>query len=417
MVVAIGVFTEVIMGCRFCGTELGQPFLDLGATPLANALLTSPNQEEPFFPLAVHLCPACWLVQLEQFATPETIFSHYVYFSSFSSSWLEHCRRYVADIIPTLGLTKQSQVVEIASNDGYLLKNFVDVGIPCLGIEPAANVAEIARQQGVETQCAFFSRALAAALVLQGRRADLIIANNVLAHVPELNDFVAGMAVLLKPGGVITIEVPHLLRLLQETQFDTIYHEHFSYFSAQVVQRVFAHHGLRLFHVEELATHGGSLRCHLCHHDDARAVQASVTTLLEREREAGLEMKPVYAAMAQRVMDIRGNLTAFFQDAAASGKRVAAYGAAAKGNTLLNTCGIQWPRVTFVADRNPHKQGLYLPGSHIPVATPERVMAERPDYLLILPWNLKQEIMAEMAMIREWGGRFVTAIPQVAITP
>jgi 2-polyprenyl-3-methyl-5-hydroxy-6-metoxy-1,4-benzoquinol methylase len=397
--------------CRFCAAGLTTSFADLGMSPLSNAFVAPADlgRMEPFYPLHARVCPECMLVQLEQFQTPQQIFSDYAYFSSYSSSWLRHCEQYAGQMTERLGLHGSSRVVEIASNDGYLLQYFVARGIPVLGIEPAANVASAAVARGVATRVAFFGSGLARELAQQ-ERADLVIANNVLAHVPDLNDFVAGLALLLKPAGLATLEFPHLLHLVEQVQFDTIYHEHFSYFSLAVVQRVFAAHGLALVDVEELPTHGGSLRVHARLAGDV-PVSDRVLAVLERERAARLDRMETYAGFAAQVRRVKRSLLRFLIDAAQAGHRVMAYGAPAKGVTLLNYCGVRTDLIECTVDRSPHKQGLYLPGVHVPVYAPEHVFELRPDYLLILPWNLREEIMEQMAGIREWGGRFVVPLP------
>ena len=404
--------------CRFCSAPLTQTFVDLGLSPLANSLVAEKDLErqEARYPLHAYVCSECLLVQLGEFASPQDIFEDYVYFSSFSDSWVEHARRYAEQAIERFGLDESSSVVEIASNDGYLLQWFVERGVPVLGVEPAANVAAAAVERGIPTIVRFFGEETARDLVGEGRHADLLIGNNVLAHVPALNDFVGGMKVLLAPHGVVTMEFPHLLRLIEETEFDTIYHEHFSYFSALTVERVFAAHGLRLFDVEELPTHGGSLRIYATHaegpsHEDT----GNVTALVERERAAGLSDLATYAHFGERVREVREGLREFLEEARANGHSVAAYGAAAKGVTLLNYCGIGPELVEYVADRSPHKQGLYLPGVRLPIRSPEHVAETKPDYLLLLAWNLKDEIIQQMSHVREWGGRFVTPLPEVAV--
>ncbi|ESQ75341.1 class I SAM-dependent methyltransferase [Asticcacaulis sp. AC402] len=405
--------------CRFCRTPFSRVFLDLGLTPLANSYLTDAQLErpEPTYPLKVHVCEACLLVQAQPVVPAEDIFSDYAYFSSFSSTWLDHAARYCGDMRDRLSLTADSFVVEIASNDGYLLKNFVAAGIPCLGVEPAANVAAQAVRQGVPTDVAFFGAETATRLRDAYRPANLMAANNVLAHVPDLNDFVAGFKILLASGGTATVEFPHILELIRDVQFDTIYHEHYSYFSLFTLEKVFAHHGLCLFDAQRLPTHGGSLRIFICHKDDDRAGEAAanLSELRAIEREAGLDGIEGYAGMAARVDAVVTGLKGFLSEVAASGKRVAAWGAAAKGNTLLNVAGVTADHIAFVVDRNPAKQGHYLPGSHVPVVTPQTLFDEKPDYLLILPWNLADEIRAEADAIRGWGGRFVTAIPELRI--
>ncbi len=404
--------------CRGCGEPLIISFLDLGAMPLANSLLTAEqlNNPEIYYPLHAFVCGRCFLVQLEQYNAPEDMFSNYVYFSSFSDTWLAHARDYVEEIIPQLGLDSDSLVVEIASNDGYLLQYFVEKGIPVLGIEPAANVARVAITKGIPSKVAFFGEALARDLAEGGKQADLIVANNVLAHVPDLNDFVTGMTRLLKSGGVISVEFPHLLNLINQTQFDTIYHEHFSYFSFGAAERVFARHKLKIFDVRELPTHGGSLRLYVAHADNEAKVETTqVGRLRQNERKASMDQIVTYAGFADKVKQAKLDLLSFFVEAKRNSRRVVAYGAAAKGNTLLNYCGIGKDFIDFAADRNPHKQGLYLPGTHIPVYHPEKILDARPDFVLILPWNIKDEIVKTIGYIREWGGRFVVPIPTVEV--
>lgn len=405
--------------CRFCQAPLQQTFADLGMSPVSNAFLKPDqlNRKEPFYPLHAYVCGECMLVQLEQFESPEAIFNdEYAYFSSYSESWLKHARDYVEHMAGRFRYGKSSFVVEIASNDGYLLQYFVTKGIPVLGVEPSANVAEAARKKGVDTLVRFFGVETARQLAAEGRKADLLLGNNVLAHVPDLNDFVAGMKILLQPGGVITMEFPHLLRLMQGNQFDTIYHEHFSYFSFLTVQKVFARHGLALFDVQQLATHGGSLRIFARHDEDtAKAVTPAVEALLAEERAAGLDRLAAYADFAEKVRVTKRKLLAFLIEAKAAGKTIAAYGAPAKGNTLLNYCGVRSDFIDYTVDLSPHKQGMFLPGTHIPVYAPDRILQTRPDYLLILPWNLKQEIMQQMGAIRGWGGKFVLPIPEVTV--
>ena len=413
-----GLVSATGAGCRFCSAPLTQTFVDLGLSPLANSLLAEADlgREEPRFPLHAYVCGECLLVQLGEFASPQDIFEDYVYFSSFSDTWVEHARRYVEQMIERFGFDGESSVVELASNDGYLLQWFVEHGVPVLGIEPAANVAAAAEKKGIPTLVRFFGEETANDLVGDTRRADLLIGNNVLAHVPALNDFVAGMKVLLAPGGVVTMEFPHLLRLIEETEFDTIYHEHFSYFSALTAQRIFAAHGLRLFDVEELPTHGGSLRIYATHADgESHEDTGRVDELVERERAAGLADLATYSRFRERVRGVREGLREFLETARADGHSVAAYGAAAKGVTLLNYCGIGPDLVEYVADRSPHKQGHYLPGVRIPIHPPEHVAETKPDYLLLLAWNLKDEIIEQMSHIREWGGRFVTPLPEVGV--
>lgn len=403
--------------CRFCGAPLRLTFCDLGMSPLSNAFVkpSEAHRAETFYPLHAFVCERCFLVQLEQFETPERIFGDYVYFSSYSDTWLEHCRRYAEAMRAALRLGPQSLVIEVASNDGYLLQFFQKVGIPVLGIEPARNVAAAAEGKGIPTLCEFFGSGLAVRLVEEGRRADLVVANNVMAHVPDLNDFVAGLRHVLKPGGVLTVEVPHLLRLIEEHQFDTIYHEHFSYFSFTTASRVLACHGLAIHDVEQLSTHGGSLRIHASLAAAERATMPSVDALLVAERSARLDEPGIYASFSEKVKRTKRALLDFMIKAKHAGKRIAGYGAPAKGNTLLNYCGIRTDLLDYTVDRSPHKQGLLLPGTRIPVFEPARIMETRPDYVLILPWNLKDEIIAQMSGIRDWGGEFVLPIPEVRV--
>lgn len=404
-------------GCRFCGRPLSHSFVDLGASPPANGYLAEADlcRMEPFYPLHAFVCDSCFLVQLEAFQSPEELFGHYSYFSSYSETWLRHAEAYAHAMIERFGIDATKQVVEIASNDGYLLQYFRRRGIPVLGIEPAANVARAAEQKGIATLVRFFDVNTARALVVMGKQADLLVGNNVLAHVPDLNGFVAGLKVALKAPGVLTMEFPHLLKLLELNQFDTIYHEHFSYFSFLTVEKVFAAHGLAVFDVDELPTHGGSLRVYACHDEAAHPVSERVAELSERERAAGLDRLETYQGFAERVRETKRKLLAFLIEAKAAGKTVVGYGAPAKGNTLLNYCGVRTDFLDYTVDRNPHKQGLYLPGTHIPILAPERIAETRPDYLLILPWNLREEIMAQMAYIRDWGGRFAVPIPEVRV--
>ena len=408
------------LACRFCGAPLENVFVDLGAQPLANSYLEPGDLRRPerFYPLRVYLCEACLLVQLPEEERPEEIFTDYAYFSSYSESWLRHARDYAAAMVDRFGIGEDDQVVEIASNDGYLLRWFKERGIPVLGIEPAANVAAAAEAAGIPTLVRFFGTDTARDLVHEGKRADLLVGNNVLAHVPDLNDFVAGLEVLLAPSGVLTLEFPHLLRLMAEDQFDTIYHEHYSYFSFTTVRRVFAAHGLTLFDVEELPTHGGSLRIYARHEaDSAQPVGERVGDLLEREAAAGLADLATYSAFAARVHRVKRGLLRFLIEAKEEGRSIAGYGAPAKGNTLLNFCGVREDMVDYTVDRSPHKQGRFLPGTRIPIHSPDRLRETRPDYVLILPWNLKEEVMEQMADVRSWGGQFVVAIPEVTILP
>jgi SAM-dependent methyltransferase len=404
--------------CRFCGSPLRQTFVDLGMSPLCENFVRRDqvNEMEPFYPLHVYVCGECYLVQLQQYVTPDAIFSEYAYFSSYSDSWLAHARRYTDQMIARFDLGPASRVIELASNDGYLLQYFVERGVPCLGIEPAANVARVAVDKGVPTRVAFFGVDLATRMVAEGDRADLLLGNNVLAQVPDINDFVAGMKILLAPEGVITIEFPHLMRLVEENQFDTIYHEHFSYFSFLTAEQIFAAHGLILFDVEELPTHGGSLRIYGRHADDhTKPVTERARELAIREEAAGLRSEGYYEAFADRVRETKRCILDFLIAAKRNGKTIVGYGAPGKGNTLLNYCGIRTDFLDFTVDRNPYKHGKYLPGTHIPILEPEAIDDVRPDYVFILPWNLKDEIMGQLSHIRGWGGQFVVPIPEIKV--
>ncbi len=406
------------MNCRHCAAPVKHSMCDLGMSPLANSYLTEGQVDQPevFYPLHARVCANCLLVQVGDFTPADSIFTDYAYFSSYSTSWLEHARRYAEAVTERFGLDGSKQVVEIASNDGYLLKNFVSAGIPALGIEPAANVAAVAREHGIPTEVAFFGTELAGTLVAAGTRADLLIGNNVLAHVPDLNDFVRGMSMVLSSDGVITMEFPHLLQLVSQNQFDTIYHEHFSYFSLLTVERVFATHGLRIFDVQELSTHGGSLRIFACHNGfDGHPTTEAIRDVEGAERHAGLDHVDGYVGYPERVREVKHALLKFLIDARDQGLRTVCYGAPAKGNTLLNYCGIRDDLIDYTVDRSPHKQGRFLPGTHLPIYAPSRISETRPDYVLILPWNLRDEIMSEMSFVREWGGRFVVPIPQLTI--
>lgn len=408
------------MNCRSCGSPLSQTFVDLGVSPLANAYLelADLDQMEPFYPLHAYVCERCFLVQLEELQSPQEIFSDYAYFSSFSESWLQHARTYTERMIARFAIDTRSQVVEIASNDGYLLRNFRDRQIPVLGVEPARNVAEVAMMAGIPTVIEFFGTETARGLIERGQQADLLIGNNVLAHVPALNDFVDGMQMVLKPQGIITMEFPHLLRLMDGKQFDTIYHEHYSYFSFIAVEKIFARHSLAIFEVEELPTHGGSLRIYARHAaDEARLIAPSVAELQKRELELGFDRLSTYRAFAEEVKAVKRALLTFLIRAREDGKTVAAYGAPAKGNTLLNYCGIGTDFLEYTVDRSPHKQGRFLPGTRIPIHHPDRISETRPDYLLILPWNIREEICGQMAQVREWGCRFVVAVPRLEVLP
>ncbi|WP_139558967.1 class I SAM-dependent methyltransferase [Methylotetracoccus oryzae] len=404
--------------CRFCGAPLVHSFVDLGMSPLCQTHI-APHQlheMEAFFPLHAYVCDQCFLVQLQEFVSPQEIFTEYAYFSSYSTSWVEHARRYAEMACARFGLGAHSKVMEIASNDGYLLQHFVAGGVPVLGIEPAANVAEVAIAKGVPTTSRFFGVATAKAIREEHGQPDLLLGNNVLAHVPDLNDFVAGMKVLLGPRGVITMEFPHLQRLMAENQFDTIYHEHFSYFSFVAVEKVFARHGITLFDVEELPTHGGSLRIYGRHTENGDLpVGERVTALRDREIADGFLTVERYRAFGEQVKETKRKLLAFLIDAKNRGKRVVGYGAPGKGNTLLNYCGIRTDFLDFTVDANPYKQGKFTPGTRIPILAPEAIREAKPDYILILPWNLKDEITALGSYVAEWGGKFVVPIPEVKI--
>ena len=404
--------------CLFCRAPLHRTFVNLGMHPLCESYLRLDQLDhmEPFYPLHVYVCEQCWLVQLHEYVSPSDIFTEYAYFSSYADSWVQHAGRYTDMIVERLKLADKSFVVELASNDGYLLQHFVAKGIPVLGIEPAANVAEAARKKNVPTLVKFFGRQTAAELVGQGKRADLIAGNNVLAQVPDVNDFVAGIKLLLAPQGVVTIEFPHLMKLMEENQFDTIYHEHFFYFSFLAAERVFAAHGLALFDVEELPTHGGSLRIY-GHHADDTTHQATdrYGELKQREQAAGFEQAETYALFDEKVKETKRKLLEFLIEAKRKGKTIVGYGAPGKGNTLLNYCGIRSDFLDYTVDRNPYKQGKFLPGTHIPIFPPEKISETKPDYVLILPWNFKDEIMQQMVAVRGWGGKFVVPIPEVRV--
>ncbi len=404
--------------CRFCAAPLEVVFADLGMSPIANDYLTAEqtNGMEPFYPLRALVCGSCFLVQLEAHSRAEALFADdYAYFSSYSTSWLAHSERYAERMIERLGLGSSSKVVELASNDGYLLQYFVARGVPVLGIEPAASVAQAARQKRIPTVQRFFGLDTASDLVGEAA-ADLLIGNNVLAHVPDINDFVAGMHVLLKPGGVLTMEFPHLLRQVEDNQWDTIYHEHFSYLSFLTVRRVFASHGLRLFDVEELDTHGGSLRIFGCHDADADKPDTErVAELLQQEESKGLVDLATYRAFGRGVAAEKRDILEFLIGLKRAGKRIAGYGAPAKGNTLLNYCGIGTDFLEYTCDLSPHKQGHFLPGTHIPIAPPARLAEDKPDVIFILPWNIKDEIVEQLSYAREWGAKFVVPIPRVEV--
>ena len=403
--------------CRFCGAELQHVFCDLGASPPSNSYLREDQLDasEAFFPLLALVCDHCFLVQLPQFQDPSEIFSDYAYFSSYSESWLRHAKDYADYMMSRFKYDNSSRVVEVASNDGYLLTNFRDRNVPVLGIEPAANVAAVAEGKGIPTRVCFFGEETAKALVAEGVQADLLVGNNVLAHVPDLNDFVRGLKILLKPDGVLTMEFPHLLRLIEQNQFDTIYHEHFSYFSFTTVEKVFARHGITLFDVQELPTHGGSIRIFGRHSDRRGTVTAAVTQMRSAEEAAGLNRLETYVAFGSKAQKAKRSLLTFLIGARDAGKTVVGYGAPAKGNTLLNYCGVRNDMIEYTVDISPHKQGMFLPGTRIPIFAPERIKQTRPDYVLILPWNLKAEIARQLSFVRDWGGRLVIPIPQTEV--
>jgi len=404
--------------CRLCGAPLERLVVDLGTSPLCESYIRPEEYDrmEPFFPLRVFVCERCLLVQLRDYVGSEAIFGDYAYFSSYSDSWVRHAERYVETVTERFGLGPSSLVMEAASNDGYLLQHVVARGVGALGIEPARNVADVARERGIPTVSVFLGEQTARAIVDEHGTADVVAANNVLAHVPDLHDFVAGLGVLLGPDGVLTIEFPHLLRLIEENQFDTIYHEHFSYFSLGTASRALARHGLEVFDVEELRTHGGSLRIYARHESSrGKPVGGAVGELLAREAAAGLDTLAYYDDFAARVHETKRALLEFLIDARRAGRTVVGYGAPGKGNTLLNYCGIRTDLLDYTVDRSPHKQGLFLPGTRIPIHHPDRIAETRPDLVLILPWNLEEEIVAQLDYIREWGGRFVVPIPQVHV--
>jgi SAM-dependent methyltransferase len=407
---------RVATSCRSCGTPLRHSFIDLGVQPPANYYVRPDDagNAERFYPLHAYVCESCLLVQLEAFQTPDELFGDYAYFSSYSESWVRHAEQYAEAMIPRLGLGPGSRVIEIASNDGYLLQHFKNRGVPVLGVEPAANVAAVAETKGIPSLVRFFGVETARAMRAAGQTADLLLGNNVLAHVPDLNDFVAGMAIVLKAEGTLTMEFPHLLQLVANVQFDTIYHEHFSYFSLHTVERVFARHGLELFDVEELPTHGGSLRI-FGRHRGRGPIGTAVASVKAKERAAGLDRLDGYKGFAATVARTKRALLSFLIAAKADGKTVVGYGAPAKGNTLLNYCGVRGDFLDYTVDASPHKQGLLLPGTRIPIFAPERIFQTRPDYVLILPWNLADEITRQMAGIRAWGGRFVVPVPEARV--
>jgi hypothetical protein len=404
--------------CLFCGTGLRYTFVDLGMSPPCESYrsLKQLNEVEPFYPLRVYVCEECFLVQLQEYISPENIFSDYAYFSSYSDSWLQHAKNYVDLVVERFQLNQESQVIEIASNDGYLLQYFVAKSIPALGIEPAANIADVAIKKGIPTVVKFFGQETAQEEVTQGKQADLLVGNNVLAHTPYLNDFVKGMKIILKRHGVITMEFPHLMRLIEENQFDTIYHEHLSYFSFITVENIFAAHGLTIFDVEELTSHGGSLRIYARHSEDSsKPVSHQVSELKYREEAAGFRQLESYFSFGEQVKETKRKLLDFLIKVKREGKSIVGYGAPGKGNTLLNYCGIRTDFLDYTVDRNPYKQGKFLPGTHIPIFHPDKIAETKPDYVLILPWNLKTEIMTQITYIRDWGGQFIVPIPEAHI--
>ncbi|MFQ5588132.1 MAG: methyltransferase domain-containing protein [Nitrospiria bacterium] len=404
--------------CRFCGTLLRHSFCDLGVAPPSNAFLSEKqcDEAEVYYPLHAKVCESCFLVQLPQYQSPSEIFREYVYFSSYSSTWVCHVKQYAEEAVKRFRLNAASQVIEVASNDGYLLEHFKAKGIPVLGVEPAENVAAAAIKKGIPTRAQFFGVEAARAMLAEGISADLLIGNNVLAHVPDLHDFVAGLKLLLRPGGRITLEFPHLLALIEQSQFDTIYHEHFSYFSLLTAEKLFLRHQLKIFDVESLETHGGSLRVFLCHQADEHEQETeAVARLRQKERAGGLHRIETYAEFSKKAEEARLSFLAFLISHRYDEKKIAAYGAPAKGNTLLNYCGIRPDLLPYTVDRNPCKQGKFLPGSRVPVFHPDKIKETQPDYLVILPWNLKSEIMAQMAFIRKWHGKFVVPIPRVQV--
>jgi SAM-dependent methyltransferase len=407
-------------GCLFCGSRDLHSVVDLGMSPLCESYVPAErlNSMEPFYPLHAFVCGACCLVQLDEYVSREDIFTEYAYFSSYADSWVQHMKQYADMISDRLGLSPESFVVEVASNDGYLLQHFVARGIPVLGIEPAANVARVAVEKGIPTLVRFFGEATARELAAEGRLADLVAGANVLAQVPDVNDFVKGLKIILKPGGVITIEFPHLMKLIDENQFDTIYHEHFSYFSLLSSENILRKHGLVVFDVDEIPTHGGSLRIYARHAEDpSRPVSVRVEELRARELARGYDRVESYLAFSEKVRETKRKLLEFLIEAKRQGKSIAGYGAPGKGNTLLNYCGIRTDFLDYTVDRNTYKQGKYLPGTHIPIFAPEKLRETQPDYVLILPWNFKDEIIRQNAYIREWGGKFVVPIPEVTVLP
>ena len=409
--------SDKVHHCRLCGTGLKHTFIDLGMSPPCESFVPREQIDsmEPYYPLHVFVCEECLLVQLNEYVSPQAIFEEYAYFSSYSTSWVAHAQKYCHQMARQLELNRDSLVVELASNDGYLLQHFIPLNIPVLGVEPAANVAKVAIEKGVPTRVEFFGEKYAQELIDEGLRADLIVGNNVLAQVPDLNDCVAGMKLLLKPEGVITLEFPHIEKLIAENQFDTIYHEHFSYFSLLTIQHMAKKHGLKVIEVEELVTHGGSLRVHLSHQTSTRPIQSNVARVLNNEIKAGLDKITVYTSFVERARKVKRELLSFLIGAKEAGKTICGYGAPGKGNTLLNYCGVGTDFLDFTVDRNPYKHGRYTPGMHIPIEPVEAIDLMKPDYILILPWNLKDEIVAQMRHVQEWGAKFVVPIPGVSI--
>ena len=404
--------------CRFCNSELNENFLDLGDSPLSNSFLKKKElkNKEKKFPLHAYVCKHCLLVQLEEFQAPTKIFSEYAYFSSFSKTWLNHAEKYVEKMMKKYKFDQNSTIIEIASNDGYLLQFFLKKNIPVLGIEPAKNVAENAKKKGIPTISKFFGQDTAKSLIKNGKKADLVIANNVLAHVPNLNDFVKGLKILLKPNGTITLEFPHILKLIQKKQFDTIYHEHFSYFSFLTIKKIFLYHNLTIFDVEKLSTHGGSLRIHVKHtKNKTRKITPKINLLIKEEKKANLHKISTYKKFQGDVIEIQQKIQKFFTNTKMKNKIIVGYGAPAKGNTLLNFCKIDKKKIRFTVDKNPYKQGMFLPGTHIPIKKPVKIFQTKPDFVLILPWNLKEEIMKDLVHVRDWDCKFITLIPKINV--
>ena len=404
--------------CRFCGSVLELTFVDLGMSPLCESYLNENelNRVEPFYPLHLYVCENCFLVQLQEYVDPEEIFTEYAYFSSYSQSWLEHAKRYSENMVKRFKINQNSFVVEIASNDGYLLQNFIENKIPVLGIEPAANVAKVAMEKNINTMVEFFSEKLAEEIIKNNEKADLIIGNNVLAQVPDLNDFIKGVKTLLAPNGIITFEFPHLMHLVKQRQFDTIYHEHFSYFSFYTIEKIFSYHGLKIFDVKELKTHGGSLRIYGCHIEDStKLISKNVDRLRNNEIVEGISKVEYYTNFQEEIFALKREILDFFIKAKEKNKIICGYGAPGKGNTLLNFCGIRTDFLEFTVDRNPYKQGKFLPGTHIPIYSPEKIAERKPDYIFILPWNLKDEIINQLSFTGKWGAKFIIPIPKIEI--